>query len=203
MHASATLPLFLHSGGLSHTASNSVPFELPWFCLYLPVYIIIETSSNTGASVLTRCGCRLLLIVEANAVVHKPRGISSKSRWEFRVCRGGGRQNEEARVWRFYGSMARCWKFCGINFAPSMKLSEGKFHRCPAACKFSHYVEGDDLRRRIPLNFRSRQHIWSGWRIFHIFLCWSNGSIFHLFKLQIINPNLLKSICINSVYTKF
>lgn len=63
---------------------------------------------------------------------------------------GGGGEGE------LEGGVARCWKFCGINFAPSAKLSVGKFRHCPAACKFSHYVEGDDLRRRIPANF--------GWR---------------------------------------
>lgn len=72
-----------------------------------------------GASVPVRRarGCRLLAIVgrpRARSVVHKPRGISSKSRREFRVCRAGERQKEEAaraaeghrgRRWRRRGTL--------------------------------------------------------------------------------------------------
>lgn len=145
--------------------SNSLLLELPRLCLYLLVYMIIETSSDTVP--VWQPGCRLLAIVGSGRVVHKPRGISSKSRREFRVCRGRQRRK---KLWGeggiLHGGVARCWKFCGINFAPSAKLSARKFRHCPAACKFSHYVGADDLRRRIPTNFRSRQRICGRWRVF-------------------------------------
>jgi len=65
------------------------------------------------------------------------------------------------------GGVARCWKFCGINFAPSTaELSAGKFRHCPAACKFSHYVEGDDLRRRIPTRISGRGNVFAEGDVF-------------------------------------
>lgn len=96
--------------------------------------------------------------VESSAFVVVEDG-RRKRPWVWGRWGGGGEGN-------LGGGVARCWKFCGINFAPSAKLSVGKFRHCPAACKFSHYVEGDDLRRRIPANFGSRGNVFAEGDVF-------------------------------------
>lgn len=74
-------------------ASNSLLLELP-------VTLLISTSLHDNRNKFgyrpgVAAGCRLLAIVGPSTVVHKPRGISSKSRREFRVCRGGERQRRK------------------------------------------------------------------------------------------------------------
>lgn len=75
---------------VNQIASNSLLSELPATSL-----IPASLHDNRNKFRYRRPGCRLLTVVGSGAVVHKPHGISSKSRREFRVCRGGERQEEE------------------------------------------------------------------------------------------------------------
>lgn len=103
-------PLRMLASFRNQIASNSLLLELP-------VTLLISTSLHDNRNKFgyrpgVAAGCRLLAIVGPSTVVHKPRGISSKSRREFRVCRGGGRQRRK-KLERREGFSTVAWHVAG------------------------------------------------------------------------------------------